>query len=69
MAFTANQLAALESAAASGRLTVQLGDRRIQYQSLSEMLRAIDMARRDVAAAAGLTGPARRYLEHSRGRA
>jgi len=32
MAFSAEQLAALETAAASGKLVVQLGDRRVQYQ-------------------------------------
>lgn len=65
MAFTAEQLTALESAAASGELSVQLGDRKVQYQSLSDLLKAIDLARRDLAGAAAL--PIRRYLRYNRG--
>jgi len=67
MAFSADQLAALESAAASGHLTVQLGDRRIQYQSLGDLLRAIEVAKRDVQTAAGAGLPRRHYLAFSRG--
>lgn len=52
MAFTATQLAALETAAASGQLRVQLGDKVIQYQNLPDLLAAIRMARADVAASA-----------------
>jgi hypothetical protein len=67
MAFSAEQLTALETAAASGKLSVQLGDRRVQYQSLSDLLKAIEVAKRDVQTAAGMGGPVRRYVDFSRG--
>lgn len=47
MAFTAEQLANLEKAAASGQLRVQLGDKVIQYQTLTELMAVIRMARAD----------------------
>lgn len=47
MAFTAEQLASLEKAAASGQLRVQLGDKVIQYQTLTELMDVIRMARAD----------------------
>ncbi|HOW76820.1 MAG TPA: hypothetical protein PK959_12980 [Candidatus Competibacteraceae bacterium] len=50
MAFSAEQLAAMESAAASGQLRVQSGDKIIQFQSLDMLLKAIVMARSDVTA-------------------
>jgi hypothetical protein len=71
MAFSAAQLSALETAAASGQLRVQLGDKVIQYQTLPDLLTAIRMARADVAAAStGASAIYRgttRYLEYSRG--
>lgn len=51
MAFTAEQLAALEKIAASAQLRAQLGDKSIQYQPLSELMQLIDKARNDVAGA------------------
>ena len=50
MAFSAEQLAAMEAAAASGQLRVQSGDKIIQFQSLDMLLKAIVMARSDVTA-------------------
>jgi len=47
MAFTAEQLAQLEKAAASGQRRVQLGDKVIEYQSLPDLLEAIRAARAD----------------------
>ncbi|MCP5196994.1 MAG: hypothetical protein H6974_12270 [Gammaproteobacteria bacterium] len=55
MAFTAEQLAQLEKAAASGQLRVQLGDKVIQYQNLPDLLKAIQVARNDLAAASAAT--------------
>ena len=37
MAYTVDQLSALESAIAGGLLTVEIGDRRTTYQSLEQM--------------------------------
>lgn len=56
----------MEEAAASGHLTVQIGDRRIQYQSLADLLQAINVARRDVAGATAMRNT-RRYPEYGRG--
>jgi hypothetical protein len=67
MAFTSAQLSALETAAATGQLSVQIGDRRIQYQSLADLLQAIDIARRDVAGSSALRST-RRYPEFHSGR-
>lgn len=67
MAFTADQLAVLEQAASQGALTVKLADRLITYQSLDHLLRAVQLARQDVLAAAGAGRPQRRFLEHDRG--
>lgn len=47
MAFSPAQLATLEAAAASGQLRVQLGDKVIQYQTLTELMAVIRMARAD----------------------
>ena len=67
LAFTAAHLAALETAAASGQLSVQIGDRRIQYQSLADLMNAIKMARQDVLASGSAGRATRRYPEHGRG--
>lgn len=71
MAFSATQLAALEAAAASGQVRVQIGDMTIQYQTLPDLMAAIRTARNDVAAAntdaAALYRGTTRYLEYSRG--
>lgn len=70
MAFSATQLAALETAAASGQLQVTLGDKTIRYQSLPDLLAAIRLARLDVAAATGTSAIYRgttRFLEYNRG--
>lgn len=71
MAFSAEQLAALETAAASGTLRVQMGDKTIQYQTLPDLLTAIHLARADVAAAStsasAIYRGTTRYLEFDRG--
>jgi hypothetical protein len=41
MAFTESQLEALEKAYASGALSVRIGDKQVQYRSLSELATAI----------------------------
>ena len=48
MAFSADQIATLEAAASSGQLRVQLGDKVIQYQTLTELMAVIRMARADL---------------------
>jgi hypothetical protein len=46
--YTQEQLSALEAAVAQGVLTVEYGDKKVTYRSLNEMLRLIDMMRKDI---------------------
>ena len=48
MAWTQTQLDALEEAIAQGSLSVQYGDKRVQYRSLDEMLRLRDLMRKEL---------------------
>jgi hypothetical protein len=43
MAWTSSDLAAIEKAIASGELSVQFADRRVQYRSIDELLKARDI--------------------------
>lgn len=54
MAFTSDQLTALDSAIAQGALSVQFADRRVTYHSLAEMMRLRDLMRSEL----GLSQPA-----------
>lgn len=71
MAWTNEQLAALEESIALGATTVQYTDRTVTYRSLADMMRLRDMIRSDL----GLNGSSdgsigngnRRYFEHSKG--
>lgn len=53
MAFTQQHITALETAIASGTLSVRYGDRQVTYQSLSDMRRLLKQMRSEVAGAAG----------------
>jgi hypothetical protein len=46
--FTIEQLQALESAIAQGTLRVKYGDKEVEYRSLSDMLRLLDLMRREL---------------------
>lgn len=50
MAFTQTQLDALETAIASGTLEVSVGDKKVRYHSLDEMIRLRDVIRNQLAA-------------------
>lgn len=64
MAFTEEQLEAIEAAIASGTLIVQYSDKRVEYRSFDDLLRARNLIRE----ALGLTGKSKRiYAEHSKG--
>lgn len=52
MAFTNEQIAALESAIASGILTVRYADRTVTYQSLKEMRSTLRQMRGEMVAQA-----------------
>lgn len=63
MAFTIEQLTALESAIAQGVLTVEYSDKKVTYRSLSEMYQLLN----DMKGQLGLVPPRRRFAEHSKG--
>ncbi len=48
MAWTTTDLANIEAAIASGTLSVQFGDRRVQYQSIGELIKARDLIKAEV---------------------
>lgn len=54
MAFSQDQLTALESAIAQGALSVRFADRTVTYHSLSEMLKLRDTMRAEL----GVSSPA-----------
>lgn len=56
MAYTQQQLAALEAAIAEGALTVKYADKAVTYRSLDEMIRIRDMMRDDLGLSAGSGG-------------
>lgn len=65
MAFTLEQLSAIEEAIASGALEVKYIDRSVKYNSLTDLLRARDLIR----AGLGMTDPCngRRYANYNKG--
>lgn len=52
MAFSQAQLDALEAAIATGTLEVRTGDKSVRYQSTADMIRARDLMRDQLTAAA-----------------
>lgn len=62
MAFTPEQLAALEQAIAEGVDEVAYGDKRVRYKSLSHMLQARDLMRRELLGEGRTTR--RRYMQY-----
>lgn len=57
MAFTTEQLEALETAYASGSLRVRFKDREEEFGNASDLLSRIRTVRAEIAAAAGTTAP------------
>ena len=55
MAYTETQLTAIETAAASGVLTVRVGDETITYQSLADMQRQITVMRAELGVVSATT--------------
>lgn len=60
MAYTHEQLAALERALATGEQRVTFGDRTVEYRSVEELIAAIDVVRRALEAQAIAAGTAKR---------
>lgn len=57
MAFTQEQLRAIETALARGERVVQYQDRRVEYRSVDELSRLRETIIRDLNKQAGRTGP------------
>ena len=55
MSWTAADLTVIESAIASGALSVQFADRRVQYRSMAELLKARDVIKDSIASGGGAT--------------
>lgn len=51
MAYTQNQLNAIEAAIAEGALVVQYDNKKVEYRSLNDMLRIRDMMREELSGA------------------
>ena len=60
MAYTPEQLAALERAFATGEHRVSFGDRTVEYRSVDELIAAISVVRRGLEEQAIAAGTARR---------
>jgi hypothetical protein len=67
MSFTTEQLAALETAIASGTLRVRHGDREEVFQSLDALLNLRDRIRAELGLLADDNGRTQRYATHSKG--
>ena len=65
MAFTLDQLNALDAAIASGTKSVKYADKEVEYQSLADMLRVRDLMAQEL----GLTTAAskRKYASYNKG--
>lgn len=59
MAFTTADLTVIETAIASGTLSVQFSDRRVQYRSLDELIKARDMIKEGIANPSGSSASVR----------
>ena len=59
MAFTTDQLTAVETAIATGELTVKFNDRLVTYRSVDELKASRDLIRAELSGAGGLS--ARNY--------
>lgn len=65
-AFTQADLDALEQAIASGQMEVRIGDRKVVYRTLKEMLEIRTMMRSSLGIDNDADTPTRRYLEYGR---
>lgn len=59
MSWASSDLTAIETAIASGELSVQFADRRVQYRSIEELLRARAIIKEALAQAGGSTASTR----------
>lgn len=66
MAYTVEQLTALENSIANGSTTVKYGDKEVQYRSLNEMLRIVSIIKNELYPNAIKTNR-RKFVEMGRG--
>ena len=59
MAFTSADLTVIEKAIATGTLIVQFADRRVQYQSMAELIKARELIKSDIASSGGTANTTR----------
>jgi len=64
-AWTTDDLAKLESAFAQGTLRVQYADKLIEYRSLNDMMRLLDIIRKELGVVPKNAG--RKFAQHSKG--
>lgn len=67
MAYTADQLVAIESAIASGVLTVRVGDVQTTYQNLDQMRKLRDEMRAELGVSSPGTRPAFAWVKTGKG--
>lgn len=67
MAWTLAQLDAIESAIASGELTVRFGDRTVTYRSMEELLQARGVIKEALAVESGTAADRFSYGQTSKG--
>jgi hypothetical protein len=67
MAWTQQQLEAVEAAIASGELTVRFGDRTVTYRSMDELLQARAVIQEALAAESGTTTDRFSFVQTSKG--
>jgi DNA-binding FadR family transcriptional regulator len=67
MPWTQQQLDAIETAIASGELTVRFGDRTVTYRSMAELLQARAVIREALAAEAGAATDRFSFAQTSKG--
>jgi hypothetical protein len=67
MAWTQQQLDAIEAAIASGELTVRFGDRTVTYRSMNELLQAHALIREALAAESGAASARFSFAQTSKG--
>lgn len=67
MAFSTADLAAVEAAIASGELTVQFADRKVQYRDMDELMKARAMISKSINDAAGKRRPRQFRVNVSKG--
>ncbi len=67
MAWTQSQLDAIESAIASGELTVRFGDRTVTYRSMDELLQARAVIKESIDASVGKVTDRFSFAQTSKG--